>query len=317
MGEYMKVVQGIESFRHGYSGDVYVALGNFDGVHLGHRRILASTVNAAVTAGSKSAVLIFTPHPLSLLSPHRAPQLLQSVEERIEMLGNAGIDYVIVHPFTRAFASVVPELFAVEILHGKLAISGVVVGYDYSFGRQGSGTPHDLRQLGERLGFSVDVISPVAVDGVPVGSSLIRSYLTEGRVEAAAVMLGYPFTLSGTVVHGDGRGRQLGFPTANIQTPCDIIRPGNGVYLSKAVLKSGTEFWALTNVGKRPTFCKTESSVEVYLIDATKNLYGEELRVVFLQKIREEKAFNSAMELTEQIKQDVRLARDLIPLRST
>lgn len=313
----MKVVQGIESFRQVYSGDVFVALGNFDGVHLGHRRILTSTVKAAVAAGAKSAVLIFTPHPLSLLTPHSAPQLLQPMAERIEMLGHAGIDYVIVHPFTREFASVVPELFAAEILHGKLAISGVVVGYDYSFGRRGSGTPDELRQLGERLGFSVDVISPVAVDGVPVGSSLIRRYLTEGRVEAAASMLGYPFTLSGTVVHGDGRGRQLGFPTANLQTSCDIIRPGNGVYLCQAVLKSGTEFWALTNVGNRPTFCKTESSVEVYLLDVTKNLYDEELKVVFLQKIREEKTFSGAVELTEQIKQDVRLARDLIPLRST
>ena len=210
----------------------------------------------------------------------------------------------------------VPELFAAEILHGKLAISGVVVGYDYSFGRRGSGTPDELRQLGERLGFSVDVISPVAVNGVPVGSSLIRRYLTEGRVEAAADMLGYAFTLKGTVVHGDGRGRQLGFPTANLQTPCDIIRPGNGVYLTKAILKTGAEAWALTNVGYRPTFSKTECSVEVHLLDSTINLYEKELKVVFLQKIREEKAFKSAAELTVQITEDVRLARELIPVRS-
>ncbi|MDW7650589.1 MAG: bifunctional riboflavin kinase/FAD synthetase [Bacillota bacterium] len=307
----MQIVQGIDQFRQVCTGETFVALGNFDGVHVGHRKIIDTTVSAARRAGGTSAVLIFMPHPLSVLCPDRAPLLLQTVEDRIRMLGEAGVDYVIVHPFTREFASTVPEVFAADILAGKLGATGVVVGYDYSFGQRGTGTPQKLQRYGEGLGFWVHIVDPVSVDGVPVGSSVIRGYLSEGRVTAAAGMLGYPFFLRGQVVHGDGRGRQLGFPTANVHVDCDIIRPANGVYLTEAVTE-GQRAWALTNVGKRPTFCKEDGSVEVHLLDLKKNLYGNELIVRFLQKIREEQAFRTADELASQIRQDVELARSLI-----
>lgn len=310
----MEVIKCIDSFRTLYQDRTVVALGNFDGVHKGHQEILHATVAAAKRIGGKSAVLIFMPHPLSVLTPDKSPALLLRAEDRIRLLGEEGIDYVIVHPFSREFAAIPPESFAAEILHGKLRVSGVVVGYDYSFGRCGSGTPEDLAQLGSKYSFFVEVIQPVSVEGKPVGSTAIRQFLTEGRVEAAAAMLGYPFYLRGTVVHGDGRGKTLGFPTANLLVPCDVIRPGFGVYLARASYKGRTH-WALTNIGKRPTFCKDEPSIEVHLLDDKKNIYQQELFVEFLQKIRDEQAFKSVAELTEQIRCDVLLARELISRR--
>jgi riboflavin kinase / FMN adenylyltransferase len=307
----MEIIQGIDNFgEHGRAKPV-LALGNFDGVHKGHRAILRATVDRARETGAKSAVLILMPHPLALLSPDNAPALLQTAEDRILMLGEAGIDYVIIHPFTREFAGILPESFAAEILYGRLGVSGVVVGFDYSFGRRGQGNANDLVRLGSRLGFSVEVVEPVSVAGVAVGSTAIRRFLAEGRVEAAAAMLGYPFYLRGKVIHGDGRGRTLGFPTANLAVPPDVIRPANGVYLSKAAYEKETA-WALTNVGSRPTFCNADPSIEVYLLDKEKNLYGKELIVSFLQKMREEKTFKSAAELMRQIQRDVELARAIV-----
>lgn len=307
----MQTVSGIDAYQSEYGEELILALGNFDGVHLGHRAIIESAVKTARGRGVKSGVLILSPHPLAVLYPEKSPPLLQSMDDRAMMLGEAGIDFVIIHPFTREFAAMPPESFAGELLHGKLGVSGVVVGFDYSFGRRGCGTPAELVALGKRFGFTVHVVDPVSVNGEPVGSTAIRSLLLEGRVEAAAAMLGYTFYLRGRVVHGDGRGRTLGFPTANVSVPCDVIRPANGVYLTDVEV-GGSRTWALTNVGNRPTFCKEEPSVEVYLPDTEKNLYNQELIVRFLQKIREEMAFKSAAELVEQIQRDIKLARAII-----
>lgn len=307
----MEMFQGIETFRNNCSGPIVLALGNFDGVHKGHRQILRATTAAAGEIAAKSACLIFMPHPLAVLTPDKAPALLLSLQDRICSLGNAGIDYVIVHPFCRSFAAIEPERFVNEILYEKLGVVGVVVGFDYSFGCRGAGKASDLVKMGTKFNFFVRVVDPVTVDGIPVGSTAIRQYLAAGRVEAAAAMLGYPFYLRGKVVHGDGRGRKLGFPTANLEVNCELILPGNGVYLSKAACGDQV-FWALASVGNRPTFCKGEPSLEVYLLDQEKNLYGQELIVSFLQKIRDEKAFSSPVALACQIQNDVALARSLI-----
>ncbi|MBT9167783.1 MAG: Riboflavin biosynthesis protein RibF [Syntrophomonadaceae bacterium] len=307
----MEMFQGIETFRNNCIEPIVLALGNFDGMHNGHRQILRATTAAAKDISAKSACLIFTPHPLAVLTPTKVPALLLSLQDRICLLGNAGIDYVIVHPFSRGFAAILPERFVKEILREKLGVSGVVVGFDYSFGCRGAGTASELKEMGTRLGFFVRVIDPVTVDGVPIGSTAIRQYLAAGRVEAAAAMLGYPFYLRGTVIHGDGRGRKLGFPTANLLVNCELLRPGNGVYLCKTACGDKV-FWALASVGNRPTFCKDEASLEVYLLDQEKNLYGQELIVSFLQKIRDERAFSSPVALACQIQNDVALAKSLI-----
>jgi riboflavin kinase / FMN adenylyltransferase len=307
----MDIIQGIDNFGEFTRDKIVLALGNFDGVHKGHRAILQATVSAAREEEAKSAVLILMPHPLAVLTPENAPALLQTPEDRIMMLGEAGIDYVIIHPFTREFAGILPENFAAEILHGKLGVAGVVVGFDYSFGRRGQGTPDVLASFGRQFDFFVKVIGPVEVDGVPVGSRSIRAFLMDGQVESARGMLGYPFYLRGTVVHGDGRGRTLGFPTANLSVHGDIILPANGVYLTKAAFDNEIA-WSLTNVGSRPTFCNAAPSVEVFLLENEKNIYGKELIVSFLQKMREEKTFKSPAELVRQIQRDVELAKTMI-----
>ncbi|MBS4031397.1 MAG: bifunctional riboflavin kinase/FAD synthetase [Clostridiales bacterium] len=307
----MLLILGIENFKQNYDGKLTLALGNFDGVHLGHREIIRTTVTTAKKNGTASAVLILSPHPLSVLFPQKPPALLMTMEDRISKLGDEGIDFIIVHPFSREFAAIKPEEFARDILHEKLGADCIVVGFDYSFGHFGSGSPTDLTEFGKRFGFCVNIMEPVRVAGVTAASTIIRGLLQTGRVEEAARMLGYPFYLRGSVVHGDGRGRLLGFPTANVLTPCDVILPDHGVYLTK-IHGEGLEAWAVTNVGKRPTFCQGEANVEVHLLDVERNLYDKELIVHFLQKIREERVFSGAGELIEQIELDIALARQLI-----
>ncbi len=294
---------------------MYLALGNFDGVHIGHRMIISATVDTAAAGGAKSAALIFSPHPLQVLAPESSPDLLLTLEDRIKLLGEAGIDYVVVHPFNREFAALLPEDFVCRVLKEELGASGVVVGFNYSFGLRGRGKADDLKRLGAACSISVQVIKPVEKGGSPVASSRIRVLLAAGRVQEAREMLGYPFGLKGTVVHGDGRGRQLGFPTANVLTSAEVIHPGHGVYLTRVLFTAEAQkkwHWALTNVGKRPTFSKSEPSVEVHLLDLQTNLYGRELNVQFIQKIRDERLFTGPAELCDQIKKDVDRARYLI-----
>jgi riboflavin kinase/FMN adenylyltransferase len=309
----MKIVRGIDSIREIYRGKLFLALGNFDGVHLGHREIIRNTVQTANDHGGKSAVLIFSPHPLAVLYPDKSPCLLLNMDDRIRLLGQAGIDFVIVHPFTREFAKIDPEGFAGQILRDKLGVSGIVVGFDYSFGRAGSGSPGDMCLYGKNFGFSVQVVEPVKIEGEPVGSTRIRALLAAGRVDEAGKLLGYPFFIRGVVVHGDGRGRRLGYPTANVSTSADVIHPGHGVYLCLVQLENKEEkLWGLTNVGHRPTFAKADTSTEVFVLDFQKNLYGQELTLYFLQRIRVEKVFTGPGELIAQIEKDIRFARTLI-----
>ena len=312
----MQTVHGIDSFCSLIHEQIILALGNFDGVHLGHQEIIRTTVDLAKKKQKKSAVLIFIPHPLTILSPDCSPYLLITVEDRVRMLSEAGIDYVILHPFTKEFAAITPQNFVREILTAQLNVAGVVVGYDYSFGHRGSGKTDDLLRLGEECGFFVRVIPPVTAGGELIGSSAIRKLLGVGAVEKANQMLGYAYFLRGKVVHGDGRGHQLGFPTANLLLPPEIMLPANGVYLTQAVI-SGQTYWSLTNIGRRPTFCKNDTSVEVHLLDAKKNLYAEELIVRFLHRMREEKSFADVSSLVKQIKFDILTAEKIISCKYT
>lgn len=307
----MELVHSVEDLKKHHSGSICLALGNFDGVHAGHREILRKTVALAAEKGLKSAALIFIPHPQSVLFPNRPPDLLQPVEDRIKMLGETGIDYVIRHPFTREFAAITPQQFVSEIICGKIAASCVVVGFNYTFGRYGSGTAADLKRYGKLLGFDLHIIDPVIVGGRVVGSSAIRELLAEGKVEEASLLLERPFYLRGTVVHGDGRGRRLGFPTANLKVSKEIMLPSNGVYLTKA--SSGLlKAWLLTNIGVRPTFGKKERSIEVYLFDLERDLYNKELKVCFITKIRNEMAFPDSRALACRIKKDIATAKSII-----
>jgi riboflavin kinase/FMN adenylyltransferase len=308
----MQIIRGISQFRKACRDRHVLSLGNFDGVHLGHRAILQATVSAAKALAARTSALIFTPHPMQVLAPERFPALLITTEDRIALLGAAGIDYIVVEQFTREFAATDAETFARGVLKETLNVSGVVIGFDYTFGCHGSGSSADMQRFGEMLRFRVDVISPVTVNNVPASSSRIRALLSAGKVEEAAEMLGYPFYLRGRVVRGDGRGRQLGFPTANLQIPPDLVQPGHGVYLSR-VLLAGRSFWGVTNVGNRPTFCRGEPTMEVHLLDTEEDIYGRELTVYFLRKIRDEEVFAGSAQLQEQISRDLDCARRLIP----
>lgn len=307
----MQLIEGIENFKDKYDGRLVLALGNFDGVHLGHREIIRTTVNIAKENSAASAVLLLSPHPLSVLFPQTPPLLLITMEDRIKKLEEQGLDFIIVHPFNLEFAAIRQEEFARDTLREKIGADFIVIGFDYSFGYSGSGSPSDLTQYGKQFGYCVKTMEPIRLGERVVASSYIRCLLQSGQVEEAAAMLGYPFYIRGLVVHGDGRGRLLGFPTANVLTLFGVILPGHGVYLTK-VNGEGIDAWALTNVGKRPTFCQGEANIEVHLLDVEKNLYGKELTVHFLQKIREERAFPCAGDLTEQIKLDIAYARQLI-----
>jgi riboflavin kinase / FMN adenylyltransferase len=284
-----------------------VALGVFDGVHLGHRAILGAAVAHARAAGSPALACTFEPHPMEVLQPDRAPLPITTLDERLDLIAACGIDGAVVLEFTRELAVVEPEAFVKDVLVDRLAARQVVVGFNHRFGRGARGDATLLRDLGSRLGFSVEVIEPLTVDGVPVSSTAIRAALGRGDLDAAARMLGRPYTLPGKVVAGAGRGRTLGFPTANI-APDRPVLVAAGVYAC-TVEVGGQRRQAVVNVGVRPTFGEEVLAVEAYLFDFSGDLYGQTIRLAFVSRVREERRFVSIDALRAQIADDVETAR--------
>ncbi len=288
-----------------------MALGNFDGVHLGHRAIIKKTVKKAQLMRQKSSVLLFEPHPYKVLEKKKKPYLLTTINDRCLMLGNIGIDIVFVEKFTKKFASLLAEEFLEIYLTKKFAISGVVVGFDYTFGHQGKGTTFELEHIAKESGFSVEIIEPVIVNNKIVSSSLARTKLLQGKVDEVSKILGYNYFIRGTVVSDRKIGRTLGFPTANLQLPSDIILPANGVYLVMATYKN-RQYYGLSNLGFRPTVFGQTLAVEIHLLNFSENIYGEVLVVSFLEKLREERSFKDREKLKSQIRQDVLTAKKII-----
>ncbi|NLC51538.1 MAG: bifunctional riboflavin kinase/FAD synthetase [Firmicutes bacterium] len=305
----MRIFNGVDSFRE-RNEKIVLALGNFDGVHLGHQHIIQKTVLTAGRKGLKSAALVFTPHPLTVLGGKGLP-LLTSLEERAGLFKSLGLDYLLLEPFTLELSRLQPQSFVKRYFTQILNIDTLTVGYDYTFGVNGSGSAADLKKMGKYYGFCVEVCSPVLVDGKPVSSSLIKKLIDEGNVVEAAKHLNYYFRRKGIVIKGDGRGKALGYPTANLQFAPNLLRPKNGVYLT-AVLYNNELFFGLTNIGIRPTFAKKELSIETFVFNLSKNLYGEELTLLFLQKVREELFFEDFKALQNQIAADTENAQKLI-----
>ncbi|MEN9797249.1 MAG: hypothetical protein RL653_945 [Pseudomonadota bacterium] len=286
-----------------------VALGNFDGVHLGHQALLAE----AARHGAPVA-LTFQPHPGKVLQPALAPKLICVLPRKLELLEAAGAQAVVVQPFTSEYARTTPAEFEAQ-LFDVLGAGHAVVGADFTYGARRAGTVETLRAAAAARGAQVHVVPAVTVDGVVVSSSRVREYLLEGRVEAAQRLLGRAFDLDGTVVPGDGRGRQIGVPTANVDTQNEL-RPAAGVYAVTARFREG-EGWGerragAANIGVKPTFGGTEVTVEVHLLDFAGDLYGRELRVEFLERLRAEQRFGSVAELVGQIRRDVEAARSAV-----
>jgi riboflavin kinase/FMN adenylyltransferase len=286
-----------------------VALGNFDGVHLGHQAL----VREAARLG-RPAVVTFQPHPGKVLQPALAPKLITLLPRKLELLEAAGAEAVVVQPFTSDYARTTPGQFEAH-LFDLLGASHAVVGADFTYGARRGGTVETLRRAAAARGAAVHVVPAVTVDGVVVSSSRVREYLLEGRVEAAQRLLGRAFDVDGTVVPGDGRGRQIGVPTANVDTQNEL-RPAAGVYAVTARFREGTGWGerraGAANIGVKPTFGGTEVTVEVHLLDFSGDLYGRELRVEFLERLRAEQRFGSVAELVGQIRRDVEAARGAV-----
>lgn len=310
----MEHVPGSEQLKEPLYHPV-VTVGNFDGVHVGHRSIIDIVVERARNLGGQAVVFTFEPHPRKVLFPDRAPRLLTTLEQRLELLEAAGVDIVIVEPFTEEFARIPAEVFIRKILHGRVHPVEVYVGYDFHFGRDRAGSMRLLTEMGPKLGFSVTIIPEVTVDAGDVNSTRIRQLLTEGRVEEVRAMLGRSYTIRGGVVGGERRGRGIGFPTANVEPENEIL-PAAGVYAGRLRLlddgdpSRGTERLAVTNVGVRPTFGSENRLVaEAHLLDFHADVYGRRVELSFSHHLRDERKFSNVGALREQITKDLVEAR--------
>jgi riboflavin kinase/FMN adenylyltransferase len=297
----MNVWNGIERFPRG-TPPVVATFGNFDGVHLGHQAILDSAVAAAERMRCPAVLVTFEPHPLAIVDPPRKPRLLMTRRQKLAALEAAGLDAVLILEFGPELAALGGEEFFAGSLAGQLPLAAVHVGANFRFGRSRAGDLALLRTIGAARGFEVVGVAPVTEGGQVVSSSAIRSLVEEGDVERAQRMLGRPFALTGEVVPGEGRGRTLDFPTANLDVENEIL-PRRGVYVTQTIAVS-LRLPSVTNVGIRPTFGGSRTIVETHLIDFEDDLYGERLEIRFLGRIRDEKRFDSPSDLADQIARD-------------
>jgi riboflavin kinase/FMN adenylyltransferase len=282
-----------------------VTVGSFDGVHLGHQAVLEEIRARADATDARAVLLTFEPHPLRILRPHLAPAILTTAREKTEILAQSGLDFVVFLRFSRALADYTPRRFVEEILLGRLGVTELVIGHNHAFGRNRSGDAATLQEIGVELGFAVNLVEPVRTGDSPISSTRIREAVAGGAVEDARIGLGRPYSFLGKVVRGEGRGRGLGFPTANLLVDApDKLLPPSGIYAVWANLPTGV-FPGALHIGPRPTFPGSPPSVELYLIDFTGDLYGEELRVDLIRRLRGVEAFGSAEALVEQMEQDV------------
>ena len=287
-----------------------VAVGTFDGVHIGHQALISRAVSLAREADVPCVVFTFQNHPLSVLAPQRVPSFLSSSEERRRVFASLSVDFVIEEPFTKELASLSAEGFLSRLVE-TLAPRTVVVGENFSFGAGGRGTPEFLALQGKNMGFHVEKVPLLSHAGETVSSTRIRVLLSAGDVRLAGELLGRPFSIAGVVVHGDERGRTLGFPTANLLPPKGEACPANGAYAVCVVLESGEEKIGVANVGSNPTFDGNERRVEAHLLDFSGDLYGQDITVRFVERLRAEKKFPSPEALVGQIRRDEQKAREI------
>jgi riboflavin kinase/FMN adenylyltransferase len=290
---------------------VVLTLGNFDGVHLGHRAIIRRARDEARAAGGQVVALTFHPHPIAVVAPDKAPPLLQSLRDRLARLRDLGIDVAVVQRFTPAFAALDPEAFVRDFLGAHLELLHVVVGYNVTFGRGRSGSVDTLDALGTRYGFTVDAVGPVTVGEAQVSSSVLRRLVAAGDVHRAGALLGQPFELRGRVVRGEQRGRTLGFPTANLHQRAGVLLPADGVYAVRARV-DGHRWPAVLNIGVRPTFGAMRRTVETYLLDFDGDLYGRWLTLELVDRLRGEQRFSGPEALRQAIAADVARAREVL-----
>jgi len=299
--------QGVDS---GPLAGAVVAIGNFDGVHRGHRAVIGAALMRAGALGRKAAALTFTPHPRLFLRPQDTLFELSDERNKLRLLRATGLDGAVVMRFDAALAATSAEDFIVKILKGALGIGGAAIGFDFHFGKNRVGSPSFLAEQGARLGFAVDVVPPLEDEGRPVSSGAVRSALAAGRVVEAAELLGAPWFASGEVIHGDKRGRELGFPTANLK-----LRPScglkHGIYAVRVEV-AGKRHDGVASFGRRPMFDDGAPLLEVFLFDFNGNLYGQTVDVAFIGWIRHEQKFDSIEVLKRHMTSDAAQARDAL-----
>ena len=314
---YVDVIRDLETARPTGVGSV-VTIGAYDGVHLGHRVVISEVRRLAAALGCVSSVVTFDRHPASIVRPESAPKLLTDLDQKLELLAATGLDTTAVVTFDAARATESPEVFVEDVIVRALGARVVVVGEDFHFGKGRAGNVALLRDMGLQLGFEV-VAQPLVGgagldDGVKVSSTAVRTALGLGDAGSAHALLGRHHEVRGTIVHGDARGRELGFPTANVAVPADICLPSDGIYAAWYVRPDGVLCPAAVNLGRRPTFYNAQpySLLEAFLIDFTGDLYGEAARVQFVERLRPELKFDGVDALIKQMQADVVYARAVL-----
>lgn len=302
----MEIIRVREKVYHRFISPS-VALGNFDGVHLGHQEIIKRTVESAHTKGYEAIVYTFDPHPRIVLGKVPEVPRLTTPRERADILEKLGLDVLILAEFTREFAAQPPEQFVREILVEELGARRLFIGENYRFGKDRAGTPAELKKIAPEAGFQVRVVPSVLVDGVMVSSSRIRDLLSQGRIREANVLLGRYYGLEGRIIHGHHRGKGLGFPTANLK-PEVKLHPPEGVYAVYCRLDESV-YPGVMNIGYNPTFQDKRVSYEAYLFDFDENIYGRTMRIYIVDRLREERTFSGIDELKAQIERDCHSAR--------
>lgn len=306
----MKEHKGANSFTN--EKQTVVTIGTFDGVHVGHRKIIERLVNSAKANNLDSVVLTFFPHPRMVLQKESGILLINTIDERKQLLEKTGIDHLVVHPFTHQFSRLTALEFVRDILVNRLKAKKIIIGYDHRFGRNRTADINDLKRFGEEFGFEVEEINQQDVEEVAVSSTKIRNALQEGRVERANMYLQHPFSLTGEIVKGRGIGKELGFPTANLEVKEDYkLIPKNGVYVIRTNIE-GQRVYGMMNIGTNPTVGGKEKTIESYFFDLNKDLYGQILQIELLVRIRDEKKFGSIEDLKVAMKQDQAFSKEYL-----
>ncbi len=307
----MKIFEGSDE-AHGKIKRPVLALGNFDGIHLAHQKMFQLACTLAKKLRGTPGVYTFEPHPVKILSPESAPPLINTLDQKIELIQKQKIKNLILEPFSPRFSALSPEAFFKEILCQKLGVVGIVAGYDFTFGAKRSGTLETLEKLCREHQVAYQILEAFFQEGTLVSSSQIREFIREGKIEKACKMLGHFFELRGEVVRGEGIGAALGFPTANILVENELI-PASGVYATQIQIGSKTDA-SVTNIGYRPTFGGKRLTVETHILKFHKRIYHQKIKLRFIRRIRDEISFASKEELVKQIHQDIKTCTPHPPL---
>jgi len=288
-----------------------MTLGTFDGVHLGHQQIINLAVKRAKELDYDSSLFTFYPHPLQTISPDKAPKVLTNWSQKRRIIQSLGIKQLIVRKFDQEFSQISYQSFVEDYLVKRFKVKEIIVGEDFRCGSGGKGTPAKLRELGEELGFRVQALSSIKTNNRDIGSTYIRNLILAGKVSEVKEQLGRNFALDCKVIRGDQRGRELGFPTANLEPLADYVLPPLGVYACH--IKINDEVYSgAVHLGLLPTFDKNQFSIEVHILDFNQNIYGQRLELEFVERIRPEKRFSTVEELIARMEEDVRITREIL-----